>query len=98
MVEGAGDDAPLEQPEAFPAALRAAAGVVCGRTLANYRLAYALGFHPWEDLADHPPFTDTLLGLVAGEEDGREPPFGRALDIGTGSAFGPLGWRSAAGR
>ena len=34
----------------------------------NYRLAYAIGFHPWEDLAAHPPF-------------------GPALDIGTGSGI-----------
>jgi hypothetical protein len=52
----------------------------------NYRLAYAVGFHPWEDLAEHPPFRDKLLELVAREEDGREPPYGAALDIGTGSA------------
>jgi hypothetical protein len=52
----------------------------------NYRLAYAVGFHPWEDLAEHPPFRDKLLELVAREEDGREPPYGGALDIGTGSA------------
>jgi len=52
----------------------------------NYRLAYALGFHPWEDLAEHPPFADKLLELVAREEQGREAPYGRALDIGTGSA------------
>lgn len=52
----------------------------------NYRLAYAVGFHPWEALAEHPPFRDKLLGLVAREEDGREPPYGAALDIGTGSA------------
>jgi SAM-dependent methyltransferase len=52
----------------------------------NYWLAYALGFHPWEDLAEHPPFTDTLLGLVAGEEEGHGPPYGSALDLGTGSA------------
>jgi SAM-dependent methyltransferase len=51
----------------------------------NYRLAYALGFHPWEDLAEHPPFADKLLSLVAREEDGYGPPYGRALDIGTGS-------------
>lgn len=31
----------------------------------NYRLAYSLGFHPWEDLAEHPPFADELLELVA---------------------------------
>jgi SAM-dependent methyltransferase len=51
----------------------------------NYRLAYAIGFHPWEDLAEHPPFADKLLELVAREEHGREPPYGPALDIGTGS-------------
>ena len=52
----------------------------------NYRLAYALGFHPWEGLADHPPYADKLLELVAREEKGREPPYGKALDVGTGSA------------
>jgi len=52
----------------------------------NYGLAYAIGFHPWEDLADHRPFADKLMELVAAEEDGYGPPYGRALDIGTGSA------------
>jgi Methyltransferase domain len=52
----------------------------------NYRLAYAIGFHPWEDLAEHPPFADKLRELVAREEDGPGPPYGRALDLGTGSA------------
>lgn len=52
----------------------------------NYRLAYAIGFHPWEDLAEHPPFAEKLMALVAREEDGREPPYGSALDLGTGSA------------
>src|SRR6266516_2541615 len=33
---------------------------------AFYKIAYQVGFHPWEDLADHPPF-------------------GRALDVGSGS-------------
>lgn len=52
----------------------------------NYRLAYAIGFHPWEDLAEHRPFAAKLLELVAREEDGRGTPYGTALDIGTGSA------------
>jgi len=52
----------------------------------NYRVAYAIGFHPWEDLADHPPFAHKLLELVAHEEDGYGPPYGSALDLGTGSA------------
>jgi cyclopropane fatty-acyl-phospholipid synthase-like methyltransferase len=52
----------------------------------NYELAYRIGFHPWEELAAHPPFADKLMELVAREEEGREPPFGPALDLGTGSA------------
>ena len=52
----------------------------------NYQLAYRLGFHPWEDLAEHPPFADTLLELVARDENGSETPHGKALDLGTGSA------------
>lgn len=52
----------------------------------NYTLAYAIGFHPWENLADHPPFAEKLLELVAREEDRYGPPYGPALDVGTGSA------------
>jgi SAM-dependent methyltransferase len=64
----------------------------------NYELAYKVGFHPWEDLAEHPPFAGKLLELVAREEDGREPPYGPALDLGCGSAVWGLrlaqrGWR-----
>lgn len=51
-----------------------------------YRMSYAVGFHPWEDLADHQPFARALLGLVEQEEQGRTRPFGRALDLGCGSA------------
>jgi SAM-dependent methyltransferase len=53
---------------------------------AFYRVSYALGFHPWEELADHEPFARTLLALVQEEEHGREPPYGTALDLGCGSA------------
>jgi SAM-dependent methyltransferase len=51
-----------------------------------YRLFYRLGFHPWEDLAEHPPFADKLTELFEREESGREPPYGPALDLGCGSA------------
>jgi SAM-dependent methyltransferase len=51
-----------------------------------YKLFYRLGFHPWEDLAEHPPFADKLTELFAREESGREPPYGPALDLGCGSA------------
>ena len=64
----------------------------------NYRLAYTIGFHPWEDFADHPPYADTLTRLVAAEENGGGPPFGPALDVGTGSGVWAVrlaerGWR-----
>ena len=59
-----------------------------------YEVSYRLGFHPWEDLAAHPPFADQLLSLVAREEHGVEPPYGRALDLGCGLRFRrkPPGW------
>jgi SAM-dependent methyltransferase len=53
----------------------------------NYKLAYKIGFHPWEDAETHPPFTEKLCALLDPEESGREPPFGPALDLGTGSGI-----------
>jgi SAM-dependent methyltransferase len=53
----------------------------------NYRLAYSLGFHPWEDAAADPPFAEKISEMFDREEGGREPPYGRALDIGTGSGI-----------
>ena len=63
------------QPDGRPRAddSRGAGEPACGRSRGqepgmNYRLAYAIGFHPWEDLAEHPPFADRLLELVSREE------------------------------
>jgi cyclopropane fatty-acyl-phospholipid synthase-like methyltransferase len=50
-----------------------------------YAFLYRIGFHPWEDLAEHPPFADKLTELFEREESGREPPYGPALDLGCGS-------------
>jgi SAM-dependent methyltransferase len=50
-----------------------------------YKFFYRLGFHPWEDLAEHPPFAGKLSNLFDREEAGREPPYGPALDLGCGS-------------
>ena len=55
-------------------------------------------FHPWEDLAEHPPFANKLTELFEREESGREPPYGPALDLGCGSAVWGIklaerGWR-----
>ena len=51
----------------------------------NWSLSYAIGFHPWEDTDRE--FLQSLTSLLESEEKGREPPYGRALDIGTGSAI-----------
>jgi SAM-dependent methyltransferase len=53
----------------------------------NYRFAYSIGFHPWEDAATDRPFVEKATELFAREERDRERPFGRALDIGTGSGI-----------
>jgi SAM-dependent methyltransferase len=53
----------------------------------NYKLAYRFGFHPWEDAASDPPFVEKISEVLDREEQGHEPPFGQALDIGTGSGI-----------
>ena len=63
-----------------------------------YKISYAVGFHPWEDLARHEPFAGALLALVEQAEDGSTPPYGRALDLGCGSGtwgvrLAARGWR-----
>ncbi len=64
----------------------------------NYSLAYKIGFHPWEDAEEQPGFVDRISELFAKEENGGGPPFGTALDLGTGSGIWGLalarrGWR-----
>ena len=53
----------------------------------NYEFAYRIGFHPWEDAEGHLPFTEKISELFSEEESGREPPYGPALDVGTGSGI-----------
>jgi SAM-dependent methyltransferase len=53
----------------------------------NYGLAYRLGFHPWEDAEEQPTFTDKFSALLDREESGLRPPYGPALDVGTGSGI-----------
>ena len=53
----------------------------------NYGFAYRVGFHPWEDALDQARFVEGISELFAREESGREPPYGAALDLGTGSGI-----------
>lgn len=63
-----------------------------------YRIAYRVGFHPWEDAVGHPPFVERITELFEQEEARREPPYGRALDVGTGSGIWAVELPNAAGR
>ncbi len=53
----------------------------------NYGLAYRIGFHPWEDAEEQPSFTDKFSTLLDREESGHQPPYGPAIDVGTGSGI-----------
>jgi len=53
----------------------------------NYGLAYAVGFHPWEDAEREPGFVNKFSELFDREEAGRTPPHGKALDLGCGSGI-----------
>jgi SAM-dependent methyltransferase len=51
-----------------------------------YRILYAVGFTPWEKWATQPA-AKQVAALFAREEQGREAPFGRVLDLGCGSGI-----------
>lgn len=53
----------------------------------NWGLAYRIGFHPWEDAVDDPAFVAGAVELFEREERGQSPPYGPALDLGTGSGI-----------
>ncbi len=50
-----------------------------------YRIAYAIGFTPWEHAATHPAAADHIAALFDREERERAAPYGSALDLGCGS-------------
>jgi SAM-dependent methyltransferase len=52
-----------------------------------YRILYGVGFTPWEQLAALPDLRGRISALFDREEAGREPPFGRVLDLGCGSGI-----------
>ena len=51
-----------------------------------YRILYAIGFTPWEQMAQ-PPIAGQIADLFAREEEGHERPYGPALDLGCGSGI-----------
>ena len=52
-----------------------------------YRALYGVGFTPWEQITKLPGVTSQSSALFAREEQGRQPPYGPALDLGCGSGI-----------
>ena len=52
-----------------------------------YKLAYTVGFTPWENAATHAPAARQIAALFDREERERTPPYGRALDLGCGTGY-----------
>ena len=52
-----------------------------------YKALYAVGFTPWEQIAELPNVNARFSALVEREEAGQDPPYGPVLDLGCGSGF-----------
>jgi SAM-dependent methyltransferase len=52
-----------------------------------YKLAYMIGFTPWENAATHRPAAEQIAALFDREQAERTPPYGRALDLGCGTGY-----------
>jgi SAM-dependent methyltransferase len=52
-----------------------------------YRLLYAVGYTPWEQIAELPAAKQRIAALFEREEQGRKRPYGKALDLGCGSGI-----------
>jgi hypothetical protein len=52
-----------------------------------FKIAYWIGFIPWEGGAMQGPAAEQIAGLFGREESGRQPPYGPALDLGCGAGI-----------
>ena len=51
-----------------------------------YKFQYLVGMTPWERMPSL-PVGEQAVALLDREESGREPPYGRALDLGCGTGY-----------
>jgi SAM-dependent methyltransferase len=51
-----------------------------------YKFQYLVGLTPWERMPSL-PIGEQAIALLDREESGREPPYGRTLDLGCGTGF-----------
>ena len=51
-----------------------------------YKLAYRVGCTPWESMSKL-PVAEQVSAMFDREENGRQPPYGRALDVGCGTGI-----------
>ncbi len=51
-----------------------------------YKFQYLVGLTPWERMPSL-PIGEQAVALLDQEESGREPPYGRTLDLGCGTGF-----------
>jgi SAM-dependent methyltransferase len=52
-----------------------------------YKIAYSIGFTPWENAATHRPAAEHIAQLFDREQRERRAPYGNALDLGCGTGF-----------
>ena len=52
-----------------------------------YRVAYAIGFTPWEGAMGQAKVVDQISSIFDREQEGRQTPFGRVLDLGCGTGI-----------
>ena len=50
-----------------------------------YWFCYRTGITPWEHAATHRPAVEQIMALFDREERERQPPYGKALDLGCGT-------------
>lgn len=52
-----------------------------------YSILYRLGVTPWEQMGAQATIAEQITAMFDREQDAREPPLGRALDLGCGSGI-----------